>query len=145
MILVIEDDRFKFDQISELLIGKAEVRWCRSVHSGVQALSSPGISAIILDMALPSHDLAEGGASPASLPSGGLEIIYELSYSNKLLPVIIITQYPEIEIEGSYVKIDRAAKTVRDLYQIDVVGVVHFKQNDQTWRKLFQSMIGRLA
>jgi len=137
MILVVEDDSFKYDRIKVLLesVGYTDVKWCQSVHSGVQALSTDEFELIILDMALPSHDLAARGGSPTSLPSGGLELIYELSYAQKAVRLLIITQYPEIEIEGSYVKLTDAPKRLQELYRTPVMRVIQFKQNDSTWEQ----------
>ncbi len=136
-ILIVEDDPFKYNEIKELL---AEIRpdieliVVNSVKGARSALSNQSYVCIFLDIALPSHDLQRGKGAPASLPSGGLEVLYELSYCERDDPVIIITQYPSIEIEGKLIPLSRVAETLTRLLDVNLRGAVQFDKYTIIWK-----------
>jgi CheY-like chemotaxis protein len=137
-VLLIEDDKFKADHIeacAESALNGALITNARSVQAAVQAVSEQVYDVVLLDMALPSHDLKPGGGPAASLLSGGVEILMELSYHRRTDRVIVITQYPEIEIEGDLVPIDEAGARIAASYHVNVAGVIFYEHESPAWEK----------
>lgn len=137
-ILIIEDDLFKFSKIENLTRGvliDVEITRFDNVHDAVIYFKNNSPDKIILDMSLPSHSAKVGEGSPLSMPTGGIEIILELRSINKLdIPIIILTQYPEIEIENEYYSIDESESEIKNLYGINNLSVVLYENDSHDWK-----------
>ena len=135
-ILVVEDDAFKLDRISaclKRLNSTAYLTIVTSVQAAVAALADKFFDIVLLDMALPSHELRAGGGSASSMLSGGIEVIMELSYLRRREKVVVITQYPEVEIEGQLVPLNRVASTIMAMCDVNVAAVIHYKHEKSEW------------
>ncbi len=134
-ILVVEDDTFKLDRIMACLSRArfTEVDTVRSVQAAVARLGERQYEFICLDMSLPSHDLKPGGSAGASLLSGGMEIIMELSFLKRTDAVIVLTQYPEIEIEGELIPIAGVHRALREMFETNTVGVIQYRHESTAW------------
>ncbi|MBA6354905.1 MULTISPECIES: response regulator [unclassified Colwellia] len=133
-ILIVEDDLFKFSEI-ELLVNKvldhSIINRCDNVYDAIKFLNSHTPDKLILDMSLPSHSARVGEGSPLSMPSGGIEIILELRYLKKFnIPIIILTQYPDIEIENEYYSIEESKIEIKELYGMNNLTVAYY-ENDK--------------
>lgn len=143
-IALVEDDPFKLRLLeAELgrICGEATIRAAGSVQSAVALIGSMRFDLVILDIALPSHDSSPQGPAPLSMPSGGLEVLYELSYENRSEPVIIITQYPEIEIDHKLLSLDAAGEEFSRMLDVNIVGVVYFEEDAGEWGKDLRSIL----
>jgi len=139
-ILIVEDDSFKFSRIESLandLLKTAAITNFDNVHDTINYLQDNTPDKIILDMSLPSHAARIGEGSPLSMPTGGIEIILELRSLNKNnIPLIILTQYPEIEIENEYYTIDESKEEIETLYGIKNILVVLYENDSVEWQKV---------
>ena len=86
-ILIIEDDEHKSSQILEL-INMAETP-CNTVTvdnvwDAVRSLRESIPDKLILDMSLPSHKALPGEGTPVPLPTGGIEILFELKKKKQM-------------------------------------------------------------
>lgn len=144
-ILLIEDDQFKQEEI-ELAIaatGKAaRTQLARSVRQAVFQLRGSAFDRIILDMALPSHESRLGGAQPVSQPTGGIEILLELAYEGRSDPVVIVTQYPEIEFEGRLYPLTKARRVLADAIGAPILDVIYFEPQEPSWRTRLEKALG---
>lgn len=139
-ILLIEDDQFKQELIEQMIRyshAGAVISVGRSVQNAVQLLRARIYDRIVLDIALPSHESRAGGAQPASHPSGGIEILLELSYERRSDPVIIVTQYPEVEFNGRFYPLARTRQAFRRLIDVNILDVISFNAQDSNWREQF--------
>jgi len=140
-ILVVEDDQFKFSKIFEIL---------EKVHLGAQIIHYDNVSSailylkvntpelIVLDMSLPSHPASAGKGSPISMPAGGIEVILELRYLKKTnIPILILTQYPDIEIEDEYYSIDRSTQVIKEFFGMTSVSVTLYDNDSEEWMHKF--------
>lgn len=140
-ILIVEDDQFKFSKIVEIL---------EKVHLGAQVIHHDNVSSatlylklntpelIVLDMSLPSHPAIAGKGSPISMPAGGIELILELRYLKKTnIPILILTQYPDIEIEDEYYSIDRSTQVIKDFFGMASVSVTLYDNDSEEWMHKF--------
>ena len=135
-ILIVEDDEFKLNALQRLVTDGRDditIEICKSVKAAVKAVSERDHDLLVLDMSLPSHDLelAEGLGIPRL--SGGIEVLFEVQYQAKKMPTIIVTQYPEIELENQMVPISEVRKYLIDAFEIEVDTCLFFDLEDMTW------------
>lgn len=121
MILIVEDDDHKLSQIIEILhelsINDIDRICVDNVKDAVRYLVSSIPEKILLDMSLPSHKAMPGQGTPVPMPTGGIEILFELKRKRLIhLPILILTQYPEIEIEGDPYPTNESADVFRSEY-----------------------------
>ena len=138
-ILIVEDDSFKFAEIKNFIIknGVPEeaIILKQAVADTVEFLNSYSPDKIILDMSLPSHVAELGEGSPLGLTSGGMEVIRELSYLGKVnIPIIILTQYPQIQINNDYYPISDVAKVITDKFNFKSLIVDEFDDDSSHWK-----------
>lgn len=137
-ILIVEDDKFKFGLIESEILAvcpEAKFQWAKSVQQGVQLLSQSALDFIVLDIALPSHPVRRGGGQPISQPSGGLEILLELSHTGRFDKVLILTQYPEIEFDGKLLSLVEAKSVFERMLNVNIRDAVHFDADNQSWKE----------
>jgi CheY-like chemotaxis protein len=146
-VLIVEDDPFKHSELAKALEGyckAADIHTASSVREAIAAIESQEFNCILLDVALPSHDLKKGLGAPTSLPSGGIEVLMELSYLRRRDQVVIVTQYPEVELEGRLYTLSRVQKKIREIMQVELVGVVQFDRLSDAWRSQLTSICRRM-
>lgn len=140
-ILVVEDDQFKYSKVATILLEKhpdAKLTHKDNVHGAIVFIKENTPDLIILDMSLPSHPAVAGEGSPLSMPAGGIEIILELKYLQKTsIPVLVLTQYPDVEIENEYYSINESAQVIRDLFGIESISVINYDNDSQIWAQEF--------
>ncbi|EOB3604639.1 TPA: response regulator transcription factor [Vibrio vulnificus] len=141
MILIVEDDAHKSSQIMEVfnsvLGNEAEVTLVDNVMDAVRFLIDHTPEKIILDMSLPSHRALPGQGTPVPLPTGGIEVLFELRMKNLMdLPVLILTQYPEIEIEQDLIPVQESAETFKKEYGFMAIEACYYDHgNNESWKK----------
>lgn len=144
-ILIVEDDFFKYSKIIDAISNlKAEVSFhrCDNVHAAVKYVKNTTPHKIILDMSLPSHEARIGEGSPIPMPAGGVEILLELSYRKKEhIPILILTQYEEIEIEDDYYSIDEAGPELKRLYGFSHINVSLYDNDINDWHDSLKKFI----
>lgn len=138
-ILIVEDDDFKLKKIERLInsfIVEASITHFDNVCQTVRYLKENIPDKIVLDMSLPSHQAKIGEGSPVSMPSGGIEIILHLRRMKKLsIPIIILTQYPDIEIEGDYYSMEESREKIKELYGVQNLIVSAYDNDLDGWKE----------
>ena len=144
-ILLVEDDDFKSSAIMKLaeeLVDNLDFIVKTNVYDAQGYLyrrTQDLPDKIILDMSLPMHSPKVGEGDPLSMLVGGLEVLFLIKSEGLIeIPLVILTQYPDIEIEGEYVPIVEAAQRIEDVYEIPNVSVVNYindeVSSDAKWK-----------
>jgi len=138
-ILIVEDDSFKYSEIEKFLINNGiaqeNIHATISVVDTVSYLNKNTPDKIILDMSLPSHQTEQGEGSPIAMPSGGVEILMELYFLNKNnIPIIILTQFPQIQIDNDDYSIEDAAAVINGKYKFTSLIVDSFDNEEKQWQ-----------
>jgi CheY-like chemotaxis protein len=138
-ILIVEDDSFKYSEIEKFLLNNGVVQG--SIHSTISVVDTVSYlnkntpDKIILDMSLPSHQTEQGEGSPIAMPSGGVEILMELYFLNKNhIPIIILTQFPQIQIDNDDYAIDDAAAVINKKYKFTSLTIDSFDNEEKQWQ-----------
>jgi ActR/RegA family two-component response regulator len=136
--LIVEDDSFKMDGIrshlSDLFNGTIEIFECQALASATALLASHTFDLAIIDMSIHSHEPEAGAGSPIPLSSGGLDVLFEIAHTANNTHCIILTQYPDIEIESVPIPVDLAKKELFETFDIEVAGCVRYLENDNQWK-----------
>lgn len=137
-ILLVEDDGYKQDRL-EGLIRSCDPSPCItvavSVRDAVQALERELFDHIFLDIALPSHTERKGGGGSLPMPSGGVEVLLELSYQDRSEPVTIITQYNEIEFDRCVYPVACAKQILSRELNVNIEEVVQYRRDERDWEE----------
>lgn len=142
-ILIIEDDDFKFDNIFHFLSNNlsCNISRSKSLSDSILRINENDYDVIIIDMAIPSHDIEKGGGAPKSLLNGGIEIILELEFLGKEPKKIILTQYPDIEISGKFYSIEDAKSEIRNSLECNIDACIKYIDSDVTWKQQLKEVM----
>lgn len=146
--LIVEDDQFKMEGIrshlNEIFKGRIEIAECQALASATALLESNTFDLAIIDMSIHSHEPEAGAGSPFPLSSGGLDVLFEIAHTENKTHCIILTQYPDIEIETLPIPVDLAKREILDKFDIEVAGCVRYLENDSQWQADIISILERL-
>jgi CheY-like chemotaxis protein len=148
--LVVEDDPHKLDGIQAYLNsvfpGTLDISVCQALASATALLGSQKFDLAIIDMSIHSHEPKAGSGSPFPLSSGGLDVLFEIVYSESGCNThcIILTQYPDIEIESLPIPVEQAKKEMLEKFDIEVAGCIRYLENDSQWKAELYSILERL-
>jgi len=138
--LIVEDDPYKLNGIQTYLnsvfVGTLDISVCQALASATALLVSQNFDLAIIDMSIHSHEPEAGSGSPFPLSTGGLDVLFEIVHSENgtKTPCIILTQYPDIEIESLPIPVEQAKKEILDKFDIDVAGCVRYLEDDSQWK-----------
>ncbi|EOE6858081.1 hypothetical protein ACKS2O_000474 [Cronobacter dublinensis] len=146
--LIVEDDQFKMVGICsflETLFGsKIETYKCQALASATEFLANNQFDLAIIDMSIHSHEPQAGAGSPFPLSSGGLDVLFEIDYTQKNTQCIILTQYPDIDIESLPIPVEDAKDAILDKFNIKVAGCVRYVENDSQWKNEITLILGQI-
>ena len=136
-VLLIEDEPHKNSDlmaaIGRVFGKKAEVTLCKAVKDGYMAAFEREFDVVILDMALPTFP-EDGDAAGLAQASGGMEIVRLLAKRRVSSKVIIVTQYPEVIINNTIVKLSELSEYVSSRYGLPLSGCVLYSFDDAGWQ-----------
>lgn len=148
--LIVEDDPYKLEGIRAYLnsafAGTLSISVCQALASATALVESQSFDFAIIDMSIHSHEPGAGIGSPFPLSSGGLDVLFEIAYSanGRNTPCIILTQYPDIEIESLPIPVENAKQEILDKFDIEVAGCVRYLESDNQWKADLNSILERL-
>lgn len=146
-ILLIEDDGFKAKSLIDFLCSSwigVSIITAPSLVDAVEAINERVYDLILIDMAIPSHPAILGGGSPMSLLTGGLEVLLELKFLGRLDSCVVITQYPEIEISGTFFSVSEAAKKIRERLNCEVLECIKYSEGSGDWKLALGAVLEKL-
>jgi len=146
--LIVEDDPFKMEGIRshlrDIFKDRIEIVGCQALASATALLTSQEFDLAIIDMSIHSHEPEAGAGSPFPLSSGGLDVLFEIAHTGNNTSCIILTQYPDIEIESLPIPVDLAKQEILEKFNIEVAGCVRYLENDSQWKADIISILERL-
>jgi CheY-like chemotaxis protein len=136
-ILLVEDDEFKAADIAKVIVESLpDALVCRamSVTSALRAITNDNFSLVILDMSLPTFDLSGqgGGGSPQS--QGGVEVLRLAKRLGRQPPFIVVTQYPDIEVDRRDIPLAQAPKVLRARFGLEIRGCLKYEFGGDAWK-----------
>lgn len=143
-VLLVEDDLFKKEEILSqlnLISLEVDVSYASSVQQSITQICAEVFDLIILDMALPSHDIGQSSASPLTLLAGGVELLHELSYTERSDPVLILTQYPDVPYDNQIVNLMKFKAIINADLDLNIIEACHFEKVSSNWKMKFNSVV----
>jgi len=149
-VLLVEDEEHKRTELAEFLagegIGKNDITVAAGVREAVLSVITTEYDLIVLDMALPTFsktdkEESDGGFAQAV---GGVEVLRALSSVEKMSSIIIVTQYPDIILNGEKIRLEKAPKIISKKYKQNVLGAVLYSFKSPTWQKIFSNYLRSL-
>ena len=139
-ILLVEDDVHKSDDIRRTFFEAGVVYIARSVKEAVCAVEERQYDLIVLDMALPTFRKQVKSAGGTTQASGGVEVIRAIHRAQVRSTVVIVSQYPDLEIDGKYLPLEKSAEFLLEKYGVNVVGAVRYDYDDRGWVDEFDKL-----
>lgn len=146
-VLLVEDDEFKAADIVKVLadsLPTAEVTRATSVTSAMRAIASDSFTLVILDMSLPTFELSGPGGGGSPQGQGGLEILRLARRLKNSSFFFVVTQYPDIEIDGDEVPLPIASKALRSRFELDVRACLLYEFDGDSWRISLRSYLSEI-
>lgn len=137
-ILLVEDDDFKAADIEKVLDEvqpSAHVERATSVTAALRSITGKRYALVVLDMSLPTFALSGpgGGGSPQS--QGGLEVLRLARRLGNAATYIVVTQYPDIELDNREIPLNDAPKALSSRFGIDVKACLLYRFDGDEWRQ----------
>lgn len=144
-ILIIEDDQFKLDSVIRFINSElnrtVEISFCTALSTALDALKEDKYHVVIIDMSLPSHPPVAGQGSPIPLLSGGLDVIFEIDALGFDCTSIVLTQYPELEIDGAFIPVSEAVEEISIKFGIKVHACLQYFEDSFAWKNTIKEML----
>ena len=140
-ILIVEDDNFKANDLKAKLDDRWKVVTVASVRDAVVKVMQDVYDVIILDMALPTFTADAVSFSGTAQPQGGVEVLRALKSKRASTPVIIVSQYPDLEVDGVFLSLEESPRMLSDRYGIQVVGAVVYDFQNENWVGDFRNLV----
>lgn len=146
-LLLVEDDEFKASDLAKAateVLGDVTVERAASVTSASRAILEEEYDICILDMSLPTFDLSGPGGGGSPQGQGGLDVLRLAKHVVRSPAFLIVTQYPDIEIDRTDVPLHKAGKQLKAAFDAEVLGCVHYEFDSDAWRSVFCAALSGL-
>lgn len=145
--LLVEDEEHKTtDLLSRLgAAGFSNPVVASGVRDAVLAVMNQKFDLVILDMALPTFAKGDvGGVGGVAQSMGGIEVLRALKSSGSKVKMIVVTQYPEILINGVKIKLHALPRILKERYNQDLLGSILYSFKTPEWEDKFDKLLGRV-
>lgn len=147
-VLLVEDEDPKRQHLlnffSEVFIS-LEIELTASVRGAIDRLRIGTVDLVLLDMSLPTFDIAakERGGRPQG--SGGIEVIRFLDMMDLSIPIIVVTAYPAIQIDGRQQTLEEVRALLQREHPRLYRGLVYFNSVYGGWRQELETAMRDLG
>lgn len=133
-LLLIEDDEYKADQITNYLSEEGHSVDLRiSFQSGMRQILSFAYDAILLDMSIPTFDIGRMNTGSRHRPFGGKDILQELKRRGLDIPVIVMTQYKVFEEGRDNITLQELGDNLKKEFDHIYVDMIYFDASSADW------------
>ena len=136
-ILVVEDDEYKASDIiktAQSVLNGVAIERAASVTSALTMIHDHTFDLVILDMSLPTFDISGPGGGGSPEGQGGIEVLRLARRVKNQSKFVVVTQYPDIEVEGREVSLSLAAAKLSQTFKLQVLGCLLYDFDDDEWR-----------
>ena len=147
-ILLVEDEDPKRQHLLKFCdetFSHLEIDLTASVRSAIDYLREANAELILLDMSLPTFDISakERGGRPQG--AGGIEILRYLDMMELETPVLLVTAYPAIPIDGVQRELDDIDQLLFQEHPRIYRGLVYFNSVYGVWRQELEEKMRALG
>lgn len=137
-ILLAEDEAHKSKNVRDLCAShypEACITEAASVRSAISRLGRECFDLILLDMSLPTFDVADGEGGGRPQGAGGMEILNEFERLRSAPRVIVVTQYADFSIDGKWYLVSELERELREEHGDVFLGLVEFDNANSDWKR----------
>jgi CheY-like chemotaxis protein len=111
----------------------------------IDFLRLENVDLVLLDMSLPTFDIAakERGGRPQG--AGGIEIIRFLDMMDQAVQIVVVTAYPAIQIDGRQQTLDEVDALLREEHPNLYRSLVYFNSVYGGWRQELETAMRDLG
>lgn len=147
-VLLVEDEDPKRQHLltfCDEVFEDVQVEQAASVRGAIDLLRLENVDLVLLDMSLPTFDIAakERGGRPQG--AGGIEIIRFLDMMDRVVPIVVVTAYPAIQIDGRQQTLDEVDALLREEHPNLYRGLVYFNSVYGGWRQELETAMRDLG
>ncbi|MBB2758122.1 UNVERIFIED_ORG: CheY-like chemotaxis protein [Xanthomonas campestris] len=143
-VLFAEDDVHKSKHIREFFCSSysyASITEVASVKSALTKLAGEVFDLLLLDMSLPTFDVAAGGGGGRPQGSGGMEILREIERLDYSPKVIVVTQYADFSIDGNWYLLSELREELMAEHAGVFTGLVEFDSASVEWKAALREIM----
>ena len=145
-ILLVEDNQDKINKIGAFLkeeFNDYYIEIKTSYQSALKEIMSnhSKYSLILLDISLPTYDVAPDEPGGEPMPLAGEGILKEMYYADIMTNVIVVTMYVNFVDKT---KIEDLDKRFIEEYSDNYKGYVYFASNQNSWKEKLKNKINAL-
>lgn len=138
-ILVADDEGPKLESIADAVAAAfpyAEIGRARSVRTALDVLRSCAADIVVLDMSLPTFDVAPGEQGGRPQNYGGIELLRYMDFYKIACPVFIVTQYEAFPDKGGRVDLSELGERLKREHQRTFREIIYYGgSTDESWRR----------
>ena len=143
-VLIAEDEyqklrhlrAFVTDNITDPIILEA-----RSVRSAIDQLEEERPHLVLLDMSLPTFDVAPGESGGRPQGFGGAEVMRYMDFLGIVAPVVVVTAYEGFEDKGKSVDLSLLEARLRDDHASTFRGIVYYSGLASDWQTPLKTLV----
>lgn len=147
-ILVADDEGPKLESIVEtvgLAAPQAELAQARSVRAALDILRDKSAHIVVLDMSLPTFDVAPGEQGGRPQNYGGIELLRYMKFYRIASPVFIVTQYEVFPDKGGHVDLSDLGARLKREHTANFRNIIYYGgATDDVWRRALTDGISEL-
>lgn len=135
--LIVEDEEPKREAIINVVGARfpsIDMATARSVRSAIKAISDSAPDFLLLDMSLPTFDIAPGEPGGRPQGEGGVEVLRYMEMVDKSIPTIVITGYDAFKRkDGQRIAFDQLSIELSKYFPDHFKGLIHFDPIKGVW------------
>lgn len=148
-VLLVEDEDPKRDAILNFLtkaFPEFEVELARSVRTAIASIRAARPNLLLLDMSLPTFDIASGESGGRPQGFGGIEIMRFIEMQEIELPTIVITGYEAFsKANGQRIGVDALQNEFTRDFPNFFRGLIYFDPIAGVWDEDFRKLVAALT
>lgn len=136
-VLVVDDDPNKLRQLRAFLSGEFPelvIEERNSFQSGLKYALLEGPDVLLLDMTMPTYDVAGKETGGYERRYAGYDILRRLKRRQKPIPVIIITQFERFGDGDELITLEELKEQLSEEFADNYVGTVFYQAAAAQWR-----------
>jgi CheY-like chemotaxis protein len=147
-VLVADDEGPKLESIVDAVsksFVNAEIVTARSVRSALDILRDRTADVVVLDMSLPTFDVAPGEQGGRPQNYGGIELLRYMDFYEISSPVFIVTQYEAFPDKGGHVDLSELGSRLKREHPRTFQEIIYYGgSTDDAWRRTLNRLLDAL-
>lgn len=147
-ILIADDEGPKLASLTEFvetLLPGLKILSTRSVRTTISAMRSQLPLFLVLDMSLPTFDIAPGEPGGRPQGFGGSEVLRFMDFYELACPVVVVTQYEEFFDKHRHVDLTSITKELADEHADNFRGCVYYSSLTDEWKPRLAAVINSIV